>query len=148
MTNLYFRCRIVTQTCRANTAPGTPLNTTAYFPDPIMNALPFELAGAASRMGNYMIPDDTEAQIRLYLRYVGQRVLWGPGTPPPPATNLDVEWAVTGHREVQGVWVQYGDKSYIFTIKDGANPFETTLNLPGVPGGPFKQKYFLVFDPV
>lgn len=145
MVNLYFRCRIVTQICRPATPAGAPSSQTPYLPDPILTALPFELAGAASRMGNYMIPDDVEAQIRLYLRYVGQRVLWGPGTPPPPATNLDVEWAVTGHREVQGVWIQYGDKSYIFTIKDGAAPLETTVNAPG---GPFKQKYFLVFDPV
>ena len=141
MGNLYFRCRIVTQTCRSTTLPGTQPSTTLYFPDPILNALPFELAGAASRMGNYMVPDDDP---QLYLRYVGQRVLWGPGTPPPPASDLDVEYATMGHREVQGVWVQYGDGSYIFTIKDGSGPLETTVNLPG---GPFVQHYFLVFDP-
>ena len=142
MANLYYRCRIVTQTSRKGTAPGTEPSKDNYFPDPILNALPFELSGAASRMGNYLIPDDKP---ELYLRYVGQRVLWGPGTPPPPATPLDVELAATGHREVQGVWVVYGDKSYIYVIKNGKDPLETTVN---VPGGPFVQHYFLVFDPV
>ena len=142
MANLYFRCRIVTQTCRTTTPPGTPPSGSNYFPDPILNALPFELAGAASRMGNYMIPSDNPI---LYLRYVSQRVLWGPGIPPAPAANLDAEYAVMGHREVQGVWVQYGDEhSYIFIIKQGAQPLETPVN---VPGGPFVQRYFLVFDP-